>query len=72
MEGVFLVDTGTTESPWRLKLVQSVEKNQGLKIACLEEIALKKDWISHEEVLKKANLMKGTIYGSYLRGLVKN
>ena len=71
--GFSWLDTGTTESLMEAsKFVQSVEKNQGLKIACLEEIALKKDWISHEEVLKKANLMKGTIYGSYLRGLVKN
>lgn len=71
--GFSWLDTGTTESLMEAsKFVQSVEKNQGLKVACLEEIALKKDWISQEEVLKKANLMKGTTYGSYLRGLVKN
>ena len=71
--GFSWLDTGTTESLMEAsKFVQSVEKNQGLKVACLEEIALKKDWISQEKKKKKANLMKGTTYGSYLRGLVKN
>lgn len=60
-------DTGTHDSLMEAgHFVQTVEHRQGLKVACLEEIAFHKGWISKELLLKQADTLKKTIYGQYL------
>ena len=70
--GYTWLDTGTHESLLEAnQFVQAIEHRQGLKIACLEEIALKKGWIGTDEVRKLAILKKGSHYGQYLMNLVE-
>ncbi len=70
--GYTWLDTGTHESLLEAnQFVQAIEHRQGLKIACLEEIALKKGWISADEVKKLAFQKKASHYGQYLMGLVE-
>lgn len=65
--GFAWLDTGTTDALLDAgQFVQTIEKRQGLKIACLEEIAFNSGWISREALLDKAHLMKKTSYGKYL------
>ena len=65
--GFAWLDTGTHESLIEAsQFVQTVEKRQGLKIACIEEIAYKNGWISYEEIIKKGESMKNNGYGQYL------
>lgn len=65
--GFAWLDTGTHDSLSEAStFVEVVEKRQGLKIACLEEIAYKQKWISREEVQKAASLMANNQYGEYL------
>ncbi|MBL4606496.1 MAG: glucose-1-phosphate thymidylyltransferase, partial [Pseudomonadales bacterium] len=52
------------------QFVQTVEHRQGLKVACLEEIAFQNDWISKEQLAKKADALKKTGYGEYLRKIL--
>ena len=52
------------------QFVQTIEKRQGLKIACIEEIAYRKGWITSVELLKQAKQLKNTDYGKYLEELV--
>lgn len=60
-------DTGTHESLQDAgHFFQTIEKRQGLKIACLEEIAYQKGWISKTELAKQAELLANTSYGQYL------
>ena len=69
--GFAWLDTGTHDSLSEAStFVEVVEKRQGLKIACLEEIAYKQKWISGEEVLRAASLMANNQYGEYLLRLV--
>ena len=49
--------------------VQTVEKRQGLKIACLEEIAMTNGWIDKAQVTQTANAMGHSTYADYLRAL---
>ncbi len=70
--GYTWLDTGTHESLLEAnQFVQAIEHRQSLKIACLEEIALKKGWISADEVKKLATQKKASHYGQYLMGLVE-
>ena len=70
--GFAWLDTGTHESLLEAsKFVQSIESRQRLKIACLEEIAYKKGWITNEELLKQSKSLKNSGYGSYLSVLAK-
>lgn len=69
--GFAWLDTGTHDSLSEAStFVEVVEKRQGLKIACLEEIAYKQSWINREDVLRTAKLMANNQYGEYLLRLV--
>ena len=71
--GVAWLDTGTDESLLQSALfVQTIEKRQGLKIACLEEIALHKGFITLEQFARMAETYPRSGYGDYLRRLVKH
>ena len=70
--GVAWLDTGTHESLLQASnFVQTIERRQGLKIACLEEIAWRKDWISAKEVDQIGHSMDNSSYGQYLLDLVR-
>lgn len=65
--GFAWLDTGTHDSLLDAgQFVQTVEHRQGLKVACLEEIAFHQDWISKDALLRQAEILKKTQYGSYL------
>ena len=66
------LDTGTHESLIEASLfVQTLEKRQGLKIACPEEIAFRKGWIDAKQVEALAAPLVKSGYGQYLLGVVK-
>ncbi|MPM76324.1 Glucose-1-phosphate thymidylyltransferase [bioreactor metagenome] len=70
--GFAWLDTGTHESLSEAStFVEVIEKRQGLKIACLEEIAFKKRWIKREDIIQLAEPMKKNQYGQYLLNLIK-
>tara|TARA_B100001029_G_C15060753_1_gene458259 strand:- start:1444 stop:2319 length:876 start_codon:yes stop_codon:yes gene_type:complete len=65
--GFTWLDTGTHDSLLEAsKFVQTVEMRQGLKIACLEEIAFNQGWITKDELSQQAELLSKTGYGKYL------
>ena len=65
--GFAWLDTGTHDSLMEAgQFVQTVEHRQGLKVACLEEIAFHKGWLSKELLLAQAAALKKTSYGEYL------
>ena len=65
--GFAWLDTGTHESLIEAgQFIHTVEKRQGLKVACLEEIAFEKGWISHDQLLTLAQDLSQTKYGQYL------
>jgi glucose-1-phosphate thymidylyltransferase len=65
-------DTGTFESMHEAaSFIETIQKRQGLQIACIEEIAFKKEWISKEQVAEIAEIYKKNSYGDYLINLVK-
>lgn len=65
--GFAWLDTGTYDSLLDAgQFVQTIEKRQGLKIACLEEIAFNNNWLSSEEVNNRAQQLSKTSYGQYL------
>ncbi len=71
--GFAWLDTGTHSSLLEASsFVQTIEKRQGLKIACLEEIAYKNKWISSSELSAAAKLFDKTDYGKYILDLLKN
>lgn len=68
--GIAWLDTGTHESLMEAsQFVQAIETSQGLKVACLEEIAFNKGWLTKEKLLSKALEMKNNEYGKYLHKL---
>ena len=71
--GFTWLDTGTFDSLLEAsQLVQTIQKRQGLKIACLEEIAYKKNWIDFEQLSLQANKLKNSPYGAYLKNMLKD
>ena len=69
--GFAWLDTGTHESLAEAStFVEVLEKRQGLKISCLEEIAWRNGWINDEQLLEIAEPMKKNSYGQYLQKLV--
>jgi glucose-1-phosphate thymidylyltransferase len=70
--GFAWLDTGTHDSLMEASLfVQTVEKRQGFKIACLEEIAFLNGWVNQEKLMLRAKLLEKTSYGEYLLKLLK-
>jgi len=68
--GFTWLDTGTIDSLLDAShFVQTIERQQGFKISCLEEIALKKGWITVEEIKKRLNSIVNSDYGMYLERL---
>jgi glucose-1-phosphate thymidylyltransferase len=70
--GMAWLDTGTHESLLQAgNFVETIEARQGLKVACLEEIAFNKGWITAEQVATLAKPLEKNQYGQYLLGLLK-
>ncbi|MCE9790001.1 glucose-1-phosphate thymidylyltransferase RfbA [Shewanella indica] len=70
--GFAWLDTGTYESLLEAaSFVETIEKRQGYKIACLEEIAWRNKWLSEVQLAATANKMSKNSYGHYLATLIK-
>lgn len=70
--GCAWLDTGTHESLLdAAKFVEIIEKRQGYKIACLEEIAWNNGWLTREDVVQAAHQLSKNSYGQYLFTIVK-
>ena len=65
------LDTGNPESLFDTsQFIQSIEKRQGLKIACLEEIALSNKWVTKKEIHKRIKFYGRCSYSEYLKKLI--
>lgn len=70
--GFAWLDTGTHDSLSEAStFIEVIEKRQGLKVACLEEIAYKQGWIDEQQLLSIAHTMVKNEYGQYLQRLVE-
>ena len=68
--GYAWLDTGAHEDLLEAsKFIETIEKRQGLKVACIEEIAFEKGYISRKKLLEIAGVMKNNLYGQYLLNL---
>jgi glucose-1-phosphate thymidylyltransferase len=71
--GFAWLDTGTHESLLEAAMfVETIEKRQGYKIACLEEIAWNNGWLTDEQVMQTAKALSKNSYGQYLADLIEN
>lgn len=71
--GFAWLDTGTYESLLEAaQFVETIEKRQGYKIACLEEIGFKNGWISIDDLQKQAKNYSKNDYGSYLSSIIRD
>jgi glucose-1-phosphate thymidylyltransferase len=69
--GFAWLDTGTHESLLEAaQYVETIEKRQGYKIACLEEIGFNQGWLSKEDILNSADSLRKNSYGLYLQDLL--
>jgi glucose-1-phosphate thymidylyltransferase len=67
------LDTGTHDSLLEASMfVRTIEHHQGFKVACLEEIAFRRGWISNKQVEQLADEYGKAAYATYLRDLLKN
>ncbi|MBU4682979.1 glucose-1-phosphate thymidylyltransferase RfbA [Cedecea davisae] len=70
--GFAWLDSGTHDSLIEAsQFVHTIENRQGFKIACLEEIAFRNNWLTAEQVMDEAKIMAKTLYGQYLMQVVK-
>lgn len=70
--GFAWLDTGNHDSLIEAsQYIHTIEKRQGMKVACLEEIAFRKKWLTSEEISAQAEKLKKTAYGQYLAMLIK-
>ncbi|WP_394242013.1 glucose-1-phosphate thymidylyltransferase RfbA [Halopseudomonas laoshanensis] len=70
--GFAWLDTGTHESLLEAaQFVETIEKRQGYKVACLEEIAFNNGWLTKEQLRKSGTLMSKNSYGQYLLSLAE-
>jgi len=66
------LDTGTIENLFETsQFISNIEKRQGLKIACLEEISLNNNWISKKQIKNQINFYGDCDYSKYLKKLIK-
>ena len=71
--GFAWLDTGTHESLLEAAMfVETIEKRQGYKIACLEEIAWNNGWLSEKKLMQAAKALSKNSYGQYLADLIKS
>jgi len=71
--GFAWLDTGTHESLLEAAMfVETIEKRQGYKIACLEEIAFNNGWLTSNQVMNTAKALSKNSYGQYLLGLIND
>ncbi|WP_259650813.1 MULTISPECIES: glucose-1-phosphate thymidylyltransferase RfbA [unclassified Shewanella] len=71
--GFAWLDTGTFDSLQQASsYVQTIETVQGLKVACLEEIAWRNGWLSDDDIVRISQLMKQNSYGQYLIRLLQD
>ena len=69
--GFAWLDTGTHRSLVEATtFIEAIEERQGLKVACIEEIAFENGWIGREQIQAAVNEMGKSTYGEYLRGLL--
>ena len=70
--GFTWLDAGTHDSLMEAgQFIETIEKRQGLKVACLEEIAYRMKYIDAQQVRKLAEPLKNNGYGQYLLNLIK-
>ena len=70
--GFAWLDTGTHDSLLEAgQFIESIEKRKGLKVACLEEIAYKMEYIDAAQVKRLAEPLKKNGYGQYLLNIIK-
>ena len=70
--GFAWLDTGTHESLIEAsQFIHTIEKRQGFKVACLEEVAYKNGWITKEDLIKSGEVLSKTEYGKYLVDIAK-
>ena len=69
--GFAWLDTGTHDSLIEAsQFIHTIEKRQGMKVACLEEIAYRNKWLSADQLAIQAELLQKTAYGQYLKMLI--